>query len=214
MDLSPTDLAYAAGVVDSDGYIGVHKNTYAQRVRGDATQAVYQPRVAVKQVTPQALDLLHETFGGHRLGAAPNTKRGRPLQVWTVHSAQAGRVCELLLPYLRIKRAQAENVIEVCSINAEGLRRRWEFPEIVDGEPMVTMAEAARRLGKRYDVVLQSVRKNNVPHVRTGPRKVLIPESYLPVWAARGHSPTRHPDVTARLEACFLRAKELNRVGI
>lgn len=79
---------------------------------------------------------------------------------------------------------------------------------------MVTMAEAARRLGKDYGTVIQSVRHGNVPHIRTGPRQVLIPESYLPIWAARGHSPRRAGEVTERLEACFVRAKELNRVGV
>jgi hypothetical protein len=214
MTSAPTDLAYAAGVIDSDGYIGVRRSTYSMRVRGDASQAVYGPRVVVKQVTTEAVGLLHGLFTGHRLQAKPSATRGRPLYVWEAHSALAGKVCEAVLPYLRIKRQQAENAIEVARINCEGNRRRWDFPPIVDGEPMVTMAEAARRTGKTYEVVIQSIRKGNVPHVRTGPRKVLIPESYLPVWTARGHSPARNAEVTARLEACFVRAKELNRVGV
>ena len=40
-------LAYLAGVMDSDGYIGVHRNTYSMRVRGDAKQPVYQARAQV-----------------------------------------------------------------------------------------------------------------------------------------------------------------------
>jgi excisionase family DNA binding protein len=211
---SPTDLAYAAGVMDSDGYIGVHRSDYAMRVRGDAGQAVYIPRVQLKQVTPEAVDFMESLFGGHRYDGKPTAVRGRPLLVWAVHSRAAGVVCEALLPYLRIKPAQARNVLEVCRINAGGGRRRWEFPEVVPGEPMVTMAEAARRLGKNYATVIQSVRKGNVPHVRTGPRQVLIPESYLDVWATRGHSPARSADVTARLEECFAQAKALNRVGV
>lgn len=209
-----TDLAYAAGVVDSDGTIGIHRSTYAMRVRGDAGQPVYMPRVAVKQVTPHAIEFLHDLFGGHRYAGKPTAVRGRPLMTWSVHSAMAGRVCEALLPYLRIKRVQAENAIEVCRINGEGRRRRWEFPDVVDGEPMVTMAEAARRLGKDYGTVLQSVRLGNVPNIRTGPRKVLIPESYLSIWAERGSQPRRAADVSERLHACFLRSKELNRVGV
>jgi hypothetical protein len=196
-------LAYAAGVIDSDGYIGVKRNPHT-----------YAARVMVKQVQLQAVDLLHEMFAGYRSTAPPSAERGRPLLTWEVHSASAGRACEALLPYLRIKRAQAVNAIEVCRINAEPRRRHHDIPAVIDGEPMVTMAEAARRLGKSYAVIIQAVRLGSVPHVRSGPRQVLIPESYLPVWAARRHSPRRHPDVTARLEACYLRAKELNRVGV
>lgn len=196
-------IAYCAGVIDSDGYIGVKRNPNS-----------YAARAMVKQVEPAAIDLLHETFGGYRSTAPPSAERGRPLLTWEVHSASAGRACEALLPYLRIKRAQAENAIEVCRINSEPRRHRWDVPEVVEGEPMVTMAEAARRLGKSYQVVIQAVRLGSVPHVRSGPRKVLIPESYLPVWAERRRAPRRHPDVTVRLEACYIRAKELNRVGV
>ena len=62
--MSATDFAYCAGVIDSDGYIGVHRNTYAMRVRGDAGQAVYQPRVQVKQVESGAVD--HLAHGASR----------------------------------------------------------------------------------------------------------------------------------------------------
>ena len=209
MDSAPTNcagyavLGYAAGVIDSDGYIGVRRGRHH-----------YSARMMVKQVTPQAIDLLYELFGGWRSTMAPSAERGRQLLTWEVHSAAAGRACEALLPYLRIKRAQAENAITVCRINAEPRRRRYDVPAVVDGEPMVTMAEAARRTGKSYAVVIQAVRHGSVPHVRTGPRKVLIPESYLLVWATRRSSPRRHPDVTARLEACFQHAKALNRVGV
>ncbi len=212
-DANSLDLAYAAGVVDSDGYIGVHRNTYAKRT-GAASQAVYVPRVQVKQVTPQAVDLLHKLFGGSRFGGKPTATRGRPLLVWQVHSAAAGRVCEALLPYLRIKREQALNAIELGRLNASGQRRRFVLPEVDPDEPMVTMAEAARQLGKSYETVIQSIRLGNVPHIRLGPRKVLIPESYLPIWAERGRAAVRRPDITQQLEAHFLRAKELNRVGM
>lgn len=210
--MDPTELAYCAGVVDSDGYIGVHRNTYAMRVRGDATQPIYQARIQVKQVTPQAIDLLHATFGGHRYDGKPGSVRGRPLDVWQVHSAACGPILSALLPHLRIKRAQAENALELLDLVGTG--RHFDVPAVVDGEPMVTMADAARELGKSYGVVLQAVRKGSVPHVRTGPRRVLIPASYLPVWKMRGSSPKRSTDVTARMEACYLRAKELNRVGV
>ncbi len=79
---------------------------------------------------------------------------------------------------------------------------------------MVTMAEAARRIGKSYGTVIQAVRNGSVPHVRTGPRQVRIPESFLPVWAERGTSPRRDPALTTELEACYNVARELNRVGI
>jgi len=208
MESPLTDLAYAAGVIDSDGYIGVHRSTYAMRVRGDATQPIYAARVQVKQVEPQAVDLLHMLFGGHRYGGKASTANGRPMLVWSVHSAAVGPVLSAVLPYLRIKRQQAVNALDVVRLSA--MPKRFAVPDVIDGEPMLTMAEVARRLGKRYDVVLQAVRKGSVPHVRTGPRKVLIPESYLATWSVRGTSPRRSADVSDQLEACCMRAKALN----
>lgn len=213
MELAPTDLAYAAGVIDSDGYIGVKHSDYRVRVLKDCQTPTYSARVIVRQVEPQAIDLLHAMWAGYRGVHDPSAKRGRPLHSWQVTSAGAGRALGAVLPYLRIKREQAVNAIEVCRLVQMGARR-FEIPEVVDGEPMVTMAEAARRLRKDYGVILQSVRKGNVPHVRTGPRKVLIPESYLPIWAARAHTPSRSPEVLDQLHACFVRGKELNRVGV
>jgi hypothetical protein len=210
MTSSPIDLAYAAGVIDSDGYIGIHRVHFRQ-----GCQTTYQGRVQVKQVSLPALNLLHNLFGGYRrFDMHPTTKNGRPLHVWAVHSAAAGIVCEALLPYLRIKPQQARNVIELCKLNRQGRSLRWIIPEVIPGEPMITMAEASRRLGKDYGIVIQAVKKGSVPHVRSGPRKVLIPESYLPIWATRGDRPRRSAEATARLETCYLLGRELNRVGV
>lgn len=213
MGISATDLAYMAGVIDSDGYIGVHRNTYAMRVRGDATGAVYQPRAQVKQVESAAIDLLASSFGGHRYTAPPTATRGRPLHVWTVHSAACRPVLGALLPYLRIKKAQAENALEVCDINTSAERRRFLVPPVVDGEPLVSLADAARRLGKSYGTAHQCVKLGNIPFVRRG-RSIFVPESYLEIWAGRRRSPVRRPDITDALEERFQRAKALNRVGV
>lgn len=209
--MSDVVLSYLAGVIDSDGYIGVQRSTYGQRT-GHMKSVSYSPRIICRQVTPEAVDLLHETFPGYRTTNDPSAKRGRPLHHWSVHSAAAGRCLEALLPFLRIKRDRATNAIEVCRLNTSG--RRFDVPAVDPAEPMVTMAEAARVLGKGYGTVIQAVRTGSVPHVRTGPRKVLIPESYLPVWAERGSSPQRPAHVTSELERCYRHARKLNRVGV
>lgn len=194
--------------MDSDGYIGVGKK------KAGKWAANYQPRVQVKQVDTEATDLFRETFGGHLYRHEPSTERGRPLWCWQVHSAACRPVLEALLPYLRIKTNRAENALALCEVNRRLGRKRFPVPDVVPGEPMLTMAEVARRTGRDYGTVIQAVRNGSIPHVRTGPRKVLIPESFLPVWAERGRTPRRDPALTDEMEALYLRAKELNRVGI
>ncbi len=111
MTMSPEERAYCAGVIDSDGTIGVKRSTYKQRRVGDCSQPTFSERVCVKQVEPQAVDLLHQLFGGYRFVADPHAKRGRPLLGWEVTDMRAAACLRALLPYLRIKRAQAENCL-------------------------------------------------------------------------------------------------------
>jgi len=108
----PSDVAaYLAGAMDSDGSIGIRRSTYAQRVRGDARAAVYSERIGLKQVTPQIPELLKATFGGSLMVQAPSATRGRPLHYWEATNRVASDALVALLPFLRVKRAQAETVL-------------------------------------------------------------------------------------------------------
>lgn len=207
------DVAYLAGVIDSDGYIGVRRDTYAMRVRGDAGQAIYQARITVRQVDHKAIDLMVFYFGGTRYPQASQAANGKTFDCWEVCSAAVGRVLPHLMPFLRIKREHALNALEVCRLNSDPNRRGFEFPDPIPGEPMVTVADAAQFLGKSEATIRQATRQGSVPFIKDG-RRTLIPESYLPVWAERGSTPPRKQSHTNALEACYRRAKELNRVGM
>jgi hypothetical protein len=112
-------LAYRAGVIDSDGTIGVRRSSYSMRVIGDCGQATYSERICVKQVEPQAIDLLHSLFGGYRRIEKPSAKYGRSLHSWQVTNLKAAACLRALLPFLRIKRAQAENCLKLREIKEE-----------------------------------------------------------------------------------------------
>lgn len=204
--VDPLILAYLAGVIDSDGCIAVRKAV-------SKWQPVYQPRVMLKQVTPQAVELIHETFGGYRFVGNATAKRGRPLMGWEVHSASAVRVCESLLPHLRIKREQALNAIQCGQVNSTAGRRGWDLPAVDPDEPMVPLLEAAERAGRSAAVAYQSAHLRNIPTARVG-RRVLVPESYIETWSTRGTAAPRRAAVSDALDACYQRAKALNSVGI
>lgn len=109
--LSELEKAYLAGVMDSDGWFTIKRDTYAMRVRGDAGCPIFQERLGIKQVTPQAIDMLYKEFGGYRRIEKPSTRRGKPLYAWSVVCQKAVDVVYDLLPYLRIKRPQAETLL-------------------------------------------------------------------------------------------------------
>ena len=126
--MNDTIYAYLAGVIDSDGYIGV-----AIRHNKHGWQDTYQSRIQVKQVETAAIDLFYDTFAGHRYQQGPSTKRGRPLWTWGVHSAAAVRVLVPLRPFLRIKGAQADNALAVAAVNARR-ERSFGVPAFVPGD--------------------------------------------------------------------------------
>lgn len=108
----PSDLlAYLAGAVDSDGSIGMRRSTYGMRVTGDTKAPVYSERICFKQVTPEIPTLLRDTFGGSLMLQSPSVTKGRPLYYWEATNKTASLALVALLPYLRIKRAQAETLL-------------------------------------------------------------------------------------------------------
>ncbi len=153
-------LAYLAGVLDSDGTIGVKRNTYSMRVTGDSTQPTYSERIHIRQVTREAVDLFATTFGGNVTPEDPSAKRGRPLWKWGQTDMKAAATLTALLPYLRIKRRQAENCLTLRAVK--------------DASKIARVAKG------------------------------------------RGHAGAsrRSDEASAQMEACFVRAKELNRVGV
>jgi hypothetical protein len=103
-------LAYLAGVIDSDGSIGIKRSTYAMR-HGNGGQATYSERVMCRQVTPDAIVLLRDIFGGYYGMTAASTPRGKPLHSWQVTDLRAAACLKALRPFLRVKAAQADNAL-------------------------------------------------------------------------------------------------------
>lgn len=117
-------LAYCAGVIDSDGTIGVKRNTYKVRVIKDSGQPSYSERVCVKQVEREAVDLLKSTFGGYQFVERPSVKNGKPLYGWQVTDIKATRCLVLILPFLRIKKRQAENCLCLRCLKEQSKKAR------------------------------------------------------------------------------------------
>lgn len=199
------DLAYAAGVIDSDGTIGV----FHKKNGGDC----YEPRVGIRQVESQAIDLLYELFGGCRRDAYPHGGENcRPQFEWRA-TARVGCVALVeMLPYLRIKKAQAENAIEVGRLNAE---RKFRPVLVVDeSEGWVTTAEASLVLNKPYQSLRSAVSSGQLPSVGfRATRKVPLATTRLWVLRQPG-GPSRSVERTEELKRRCELSKELNRVGL
>ncbi len=207
-----------AGVLDSDGHVGVHVNWY--RVRSgkyaDSRQPTYQPRCSVKQLDHQAVELFGEVFGGHHYVDGSNVRGSRrPINTWTVHSAAAGRALTVLRPFLRVKTKQAELALELCALNAGARRHTFVLPDIVPGEPMLPLAEAAALAGRSYATAIQCVKLGNIPferrkRERRGGPIIFVPASYVDTWRTRGRGAMRRPEVSQRMQEIADEIKALN----
>lgn len=99
--------AYTAGVLDSDGCITIYKTTSG----GKTPNPVYSIRVFVNQVTGQTVDFLVGFWGGN-VRYRPDPRRNHHGQwVWSIHCSKAYEMLKKCLPFLRIKRKQAEIAI-------------------------------------------------------------------------------------------------------
>lgn len=92
------DYAYAAGLIDGEGCIGIYHNSH---------NGNYQLRIAVEMTDKSGLDVLESLFGGKwyfRAAKAPRKAR----YIWMTFNNNASKVLETLMPYLRVKKKQAE----------------------------------------------------------------------------------------------------------
>lgn len=117
-------FCYLAGAIDSDGTIGVKRNTYSMRVVGDSEQPTYSERVALRQVTPAIPTLLKKTFGGSLYMTKPSAKNGKPLVSWAATDKRAVGCIRAVLPFLKVKFAQAKNALALRVVKEKSKQAR------------------------------------------------------------------------------------------
>jgi hypothetical protein len=100
------DLAYLAGVVDSDGFITIHRKTKASKYTGQsATYHWLRAGISGSQTQPHELAL--SLFGGGISRHTPKVERFRTQCQWAVYGDNAARFLAAISPYLRVKLQQA-----------------------------------------------------------------------------------------------------------
>ena len=99
-----TDLAYLAGVIDSDGSIYISK----QPPYGTQTNPAYRLVVNISQNTQEAQDFAESLYGGVRRQQEPDGKsRVHTLFRWQIDGHRAVQCIKDIYPFLKVKRLQA-----------------------------------------------------------------------------------------------------------
>lgn len=106
-----TDIAYCAGLIDGEGCIRV-KKTKPYKCQGRATPG-YHAVIQLRMVDEPAIRFLAEILGGWYYKEKPHVTSGRPLYCWSVSDQKCEDIVRAVLPYLKVKKAQAETVLRL-----------------------------------------------------------------------------------------------------
>ena len=142
-----TDLAYAAGIIDGEGSIVVGRHPSKSCRRGFS----FDLSVQVLMTDWEVPSWLHLNFGGCFFEQPPRKgMKRRRLYGWRLYSINAQHFLELALPYLKIKRLQAELATEFQKLKAKrGEYHRYSPKPAALLEAEDILAEQVRELNQR-----------------------------------------------------------------
>ena len=122
MDLSDTQKAYLAGLIDGDGSIFLSYYKYPTRKRGGIHSIIscaVSVRSANKEYAQEVLQMMRGKVG---------RVEENYFEVIISRQADILQFIEAILPYLRLKRKEAEIMIEFCRERLRDLRYRRNAP--------------------------------------------------------------------------------------
>lgn len=112
-----TDLAYLAGVLDSDGFISIQrttKNCHRGAFRWTATY--FQARVGIAGTRREPHDFAAARFGGSIHAHTPKNPADRVQFQWVASGRMAAAVILAVRPFLLIKGEQADLTLELQAL--------------------------------------------------------------------------------------------------
>lgn len=128
-----TQIAYLAGIMDGEGtfFIG---NYSGNRKNGDKH---YQTIIKVSCTDKNLIEWLLNNFGGTYAfyeASKVSKKSRRDVHVWAATGDRLLHLCELMLPYLIIKKKQSEIMIQMRRTytnahNIKGVQRAQNVPQ-------------------------------------------------------------------------------------
>lgn len=127
--VDPLDAAYAAGLIDGEGYV-----TIALTHNAGYPNPVYRGRIAVNMTTAEPLQWMLNTFGGSYFAyKTPPHPNHRPMIRWELQGRKVVPFLEALLPHFKLKHRQAELILKLYTdhhgagqraVSSEELARR------------------------------------------------------------------------------------------
>lgn len=107
------NIAYAAGFLDGEGYIGIYKTLV---------------HVEIDQCREEVITKLHDSFGGNKylVKRSHRNPKWSDIHRWRIYGEKAIEFLETCLPYLIVKRKEAEFAIKFWGTD-DRLQKRDEY---------------------------------------------------------------------------------------
>jgi len=129
--MKKTDLAYMAGIVDGEGYISLARRNSKRNKNGIR----YDIQIGVTNTNKWLLETFRFTFGGSiskkKKGYEKSLPSSQDCFNWQASNQQALITVKALLPYLRLKRPQAELAITFCGTLSTSYRSGGVPEEVI-----------------------------------------------------------------------------------
>lgn len=103
-----TDLAYIAGLIDGEGTVGIYRKNPKKPTHSWA----FRERVAISNSNLKALEYVNQFFPGTMAKNTRYSEKHSPMWRLEYHVLRAVPILEAVLPYMIIKREQAELVLQ------------------------------------------------------------------------------------------------------
>ena len=104
--MKKTDLAYAAGLFDGEGCITITKQYYK---KADGSKSYFHVlRLTVGMTDDWPIQWLADHLAGNISPHKPTNKKYRMQWRWEARGRQAERALRLMMPWLKVKKKQAE----------------------------------------------------------------------------------------------------------
>lgn len=124
-------IAYAAGIIDGEAYVGIKKDTWGMRNRKDIKNPTYHERIQIRMNCKEVLEFLQSEFGGKcvtepRIYQSKSGFKSRKIMnIYRVTDLTAANIIKKVRPYLIEKRLQADAILALrkSKESAKGRRR-------------------------------------------------------------------------------------------
>ncbi len=117
--ITPEIIAYLAGIIDGEAYIGIKKCTWRKRNRLDVKNPTYHERIQIRMANSQILQLFRDVFGGSFYKekkiyrSKDGFKTNKIMYVYSATDRIAATIIKATIPFLIEKKAQAENILKL-----------------------------------------------------------------------------------------------------